>query len=33
VLRFDRAEGETSFVLRVLYPCLLSGDSGKRLGG
>jgi hypothetical protein len=33
VLRFDRAEGETEFAFRELYPCLLSGDSDKPLDG
>jgi hypothetical protein len=31
VLRFDRAEGETSFVFQELLPCLMSGDSNKPL--
>jgi hypothetical protein len=29
VLRFDRADADTAFVFRELYPCLLSGDSNK----
>jgi len=31
VLRFDRADGETKFAFRELFPRLLSGDSDKPL--
>jgi hypothetical protein len=31
VLRFDRAEGATSFVFQELFPRLMSGDSNKPL--
>jgi hypothetical protein len=30
-LRFDRAEGATSFVFQELFPRLMSGDSNKPL--
>jgi hypothetical protein len=31
VLRFDRADGASSFAFTELFPMLLSGDSGKPL--